>query len=193
MSVARILAMACVVALVVPASGYAQTAGFKCPADGTVVQYSDGGVSTWLSAGADHCRIENKAANGSVFNGLWYAPGGSRANNASTAWIDQLQPAKLWPLAVGKRIEAKYSGASPGDGSQGVWAYTAAVDGYAKLTTKAGTFDVFTLTWQEQALTHSYKRTTRYWYAPNPGVVVRMESSDNRGGSRNAEAVAIKR
>jgi hypothetical protein len=176
----------------VPAA-LAQTAEFKCPKPGTVVETSDGQRTTWQSAEANYCKILQKPASGEEFAAIWYAPTIGLRANQSQAFADQLKPWTLWPLSVGKKITGRFDGvgSNPGFGA-GTWVDTITVDGYEKVTTKAGTFDVFIVTRAEEALSHRYRSTARSWYAPALGVVVKLTFTDNQGASRAAEAVAIR-
>jgi hypothetical protein len=59
------------------------------------------------------------------------------------------------------------------------------------VTTKAGTFDIFLVVSQSDAIGRSFKQTIRHWYAPEPGVTVKIETIANLN-TIAGEAVAIK-
>lgn len=179
-------------ALVVGSSGaYAQTAPFKCPKAGTVVEFGDRLRTIWLSPGDNYCLTQTRLPNGNENKVYWFAPALVVQESSAGAYGSQLKPWTLWPLAVGKKISGRYDGAGAGpyDGS---WLYEVTVDGYEKVTTKAGTFDVFAVTRKEEALSHSFKSTLRHWYAPEIGVVVKYSYSTSSGTSRASDATAIR-
>lgn len=174
-------------------SAFGQAANFKCPPAGTTVEYSDTSVAKWLGAEASFCRTENKNRSGEVTTSNWYAPTASSRSDRSSAWVDQMKPSSLWPLTVGKKISARYTGENTLGTGTGVWDFTISVDGYEKVTTPAGTFDTFVVTNRQESLSSNFKSTWRQWYAPEPGVTVKFEYSNNQGTSSKGDAISIKR
>lgn len=174
-------------------SAFGQTANFKCPPAGTTVEYSETSVTKWLGAEANFCRVESKNRRGEVTTSDWYAPTATRGSNQSGAWVDQMKPSRLWPLTVGKKISARYTGANTLGSGTGVWDFTISVDGYEKVTTPAGTFDAFVVTNKQESLSGNFKSTWRNWYAPEAGVTVKFEYSNNQGSSSKGDAISIKR
>lgn len=170
----------------------AQTAPFKCPKPNTIVEFADGTQTTWQAADGNACMILSKLPNRDAVPSTWYAPTLFIRADAGKAFGEQLKAWTLWPLAVGKKLTGRYDGPGSTPGSQGSWDETVTVDSYEKLSTKAGTFDMFVVTRQEQALSHNYKSTFRQWYAAEPGVTVKFSFSDNQGTSRASEATAIR-
>jgi hypothetical protein len=169
----------------------AQTAEFKCPKPGTVVEFSDGARSTWQGAEGNYCKVLAKPASGDEFAAIWYTPTVVVRAAKSTAYVDQIKPWTLWPLSVGKKITGRFDGTGSNPSYTGSWINTITVDSYEKLTTKAGTFDVFLVTRTEEALSHSYRSTFRQWYAHALGAVVKFTFTDSQGVNRAAEATAI--
>lgn len=188
----------CVVALVGALSAaalspaMAQTAQFKCAKPGTTVEYSDGGRTVWQSQEGDACRSITRQPNGTETVSIWYAPTLSARADAGTGYASQLKVGTLWPLAVGKKLTGRYDGPSGTAGYQGSWYNTVTIDGYEKVTTKAGTFDAFVVTKQEEAISHKFRSTLKSWYAPENGVTVKFTYTDSNGGNRAGEAVSIK-
>jgi hypothetical protein len=180
------------VALVLIGGGAAaQTAPFKCPKPGTALQFSDGGSTTWVGQEGNYCRIATRAPNGTDSTLAWFAPTLMARPEYAQSYGNQLKAETLWPLAVGKKIVARYDGAGSLAGSQGSWQNVVTVDSYEKVTTKAGTFDVFVVTKQEEALSHKYRSTFKQWYAPALGVSVKFSFTDNNGANRSGELVTI--
>jgi hypothetical protein len=108
------------------------------------------------------------------------------------AWLDQAKPWTVWPLSVGKKISARYDGASNSGTEQGSWMFAWTVEKYERITTKAGSFDTFVVTRTQDWIGRSYKEKITSWYAPDLGLVVRQEDWNNQGRSNKREAVSIK-
>ncbi len=168
-----------------------QTAHFKCPKPNTVVQFADGTVATWQSAGSNYCQVHTKQPNGSEQISYWFAPTFGIRDTSAGSYANQVKPWTFWPLVVGKKFTGQFSGAGNTPGYQGTWDDTAVVERFEKVVMKAGTFDAFMVTKKEQALSHNYKSTSTAWYAPEPGVIVKYAFTDNQGTNRSSEAIAI--
>jgi hypothetical protein len=121
----------------------------------------------------------------------WYAPSAVFRAGASQPWSDQLKPGTLWPLQVGKVVSGTYKGAGADPNFQGIWKHTLTVEKYEKVTVKAGTFDTFVVTFDQEGVTHSLRSKLRQWYAPEPGVTIKYEFYEERGPSESSEAVSI--
>lgn len=171
----------------------AQTADFKCPKPGTAVEFADGGATVWQAQEGSSCRLLSRQANGTETATLWFAPTLVARADQGTRYAEQLKVNTFWPLAVGKKLTGRYDGPGAAVGSQpGSWQNIVTVDSYEKVTTKAGTFDAFVVTLQQEAISHKFRSTLKQWYAPNPGITVKFTYSDSNGGSRSSEAVSIK-
>src|SRR4051812_1165302 len=86
----------------------AQTMEFACPDPGTTFTYDSG--TKVVSRGKDgiDCSMEIVGGKPYKLRALLFdnpAPGGADM----TAFINALKPERLWPLNVGKKIEARYS------------------------------------------------------------------------------------
>lgn len=172
----------------------AQPAEFKCAAPGTVVEYSDGQRTTWVAQQGNTCRLRSKAPNGDETDTIWYVPTATVRVGASSTWADQVKPSTLWPLAVGKKLQGRYDGAGSDAGYSGSWISSITVEKTERLTTKAGAFDTFVVVFQQEGLPpNNFKSTLRQWYAPDPGVTVKFDYTDNRTQKRNGEAISIRR
>lgn len=169
----------------------AQSAEFKCPAPGTVVEFSNGQKTLWASQDGNTCRIRSPMMpphQQEVVDKIWYAPA------AADASAQKMKASNLWPLAVGKKIQARIDGMTLIPNYEGSWIMTLTVEKAEKITTKAGTFDTFVVVLQVEGLTRNLiKSTLRQWYAPEPGVVVKMDYSDNRLHKDSGEATVIRR
>lgn len=190
----RVAVLSLLGSVFVCASAFGQTAEFKCPAAGQIVEFSDGTRVTAQVAEANLCRLLVKQSGQDEFISNWYAPTMSLPASRSQAFAEQVKPWTLWPLTVGKKLTGRFDGvgSNPGFGG-GTWYETVTVDAHEKLTTKAGVFDVFVVTRNEEAISHRYKSTFRQWYAPDLGMTVKFSFTDNQGAKRAGEAVAIRR
>jgi hypothetical protein len=172
----------------------AQSAEFKCPPPGTVVEFSDGRKTIWVSQDGNTCRIRSNWQTGEELDLIWYAPAAANLVSASNAWAQQVKPSNWWPLAVGKKTQARYDGPSSNGSYSGSWITTLTVEEAEKITTEAGTFDTFVVVYQVEAFQKKkFRSTLRQWYAPEPGVTVKIDYSDNRGQKRSLEATVIRR
>jgi hypothetical protein len=189
----RIMVIGPVASMLMCVGAWAQTAEFKCPKPGTVVEFGDGARATWLSQEGNICKRQLRNKEGEEFPNNWYAPTLSLPADRSQDFATQVKPSTLWPLSVGKKITGRFDGVgtSPGFGA-GTWLETITVDSYEKITTKAGTFDAFVVSRNEEALSHRYKSTARDWYVPALGVVVKSTFTDNQGANRIFESVAVR-
>lgn len=171
----------------------AQTAPFKCASPGTKVEYSNGLRTTWESQQGTFCRLRQVQTDGANVEFNWYAPAAVLPANATQTWADQIKPSTLWPLAVGKKISARYDGPGQDPGFSGSWMFTITIEKYERLTTKAGTFDAFLVVNQSEQIGRTFKTTRRQWYAPDPGVTVKFETIVNGLSQASAEATSIRR
>jgi hypothetical protein len=168
---------------------FAQTAAFQCPPPGAFVRFSDDRVVTSVAPGANYCTMRFKSNSGEQ-DLKWYAPTLASPVNQQQ-FADQVKPWNLWPLSVGKKLSANYTGVGSGYG-QGRWTQNVSVDAYEKVTTKAGTYDAFVINRVEDAISHQYKRTQRVWYAPAVGFIVKGTDTDTQGVNRAYEAVEVR-
>jgi len=173
-------------------AAWGQSADFKCAKDGTVVEYSDGSRATWVARQGSTCMVKNLSTTGEETNNLFYAPTLSLRAERSQAFAEKIKSSSLWPLTVGKKLTGRYEGVGDNTTGTGSWNETITVDSYEKVTTKAGTFDVFVVTRKEDSLSSNYKSTARSWYAPTLGVTVKFTFVNNNGTNRAAEAVSIR-
>lgn len=157
----------------------AQTMDFACPDPGTTFTY-DSGVKV-VAKGRDgmDCTMEIVGGNPYKLRALLFdnpAPGGADM----TAYVSALRPERLWPLAVGKKIEADYSAGGR------TWHYILTVAAYEK---RAGPgdalIDTFQIEMQEQG-PGGQRSVSRWWISPADKFAIRYDYSD---GSRANRAV----
>ena len=73
------------------------------------------------------------------------------------------------------------------------WLYKITADEHKLYKTDAGTFDVFVVTREEQALGGSFKSKLREWYSPQLRASIQTAYSDNNGTSSAQRAISISR
>lgn len=168
----------------------AQNVPFKCPKPGATFQYSDGNSATWTGPEGNYCKYTGRTPNGNVSTTAWFAPTMTARLDQAQSYANQLKPEALWPLAIGKKLVGRYDGA--GAQGQGSWQNTITVEGYEKVTTKAGTFDAFVVTKVEEGLSNKYRSSTKVWYAPELAVTVKFTFTNSSGANLSGELVSIK-
>lgn len=187
----RLIVLALAGGAFVCGAAVAQTAEFKCPKAGMQIEYSDGTRVVTQAQDGKVCKlvVTLPGREGVLTN--WYAPTLSLSAAGTQTFAEQLKSWTLWPLQVGKKLTGRYDGPSTNASYQGSWYETVTVDGFEKVTTKTGTYDVFVVTRKEDAVSHNYKSTFKQWYAPAVGLAVKFSFTDNQGANRTGETVAI--
>ena len=128
--------------LAVPAS--AQTMPFACPTPGTKISFDNDVVVVAKGQDGMDCAMDMEGGKPFKIRGLLFA-NPSTDGGDMTAFISALKPERLWPLEVGKKIEATY-----GSGSKS-WHYILAVTTYEKrMGPGDALFDCFVIEMNEQ-------------------------------------------
>ena len=172
-------AAALAAALLSSAAANAQTMDFACPDPGTTFTY-DSGIKV-AAKGRDgmDCAMEIVGGKPYKLRALLFdnpSPDGAD----TTAYINALRPERLWPLAVGKKIEADFSTGGKS------WHYILSVVGYEKRTGPGDAMiDTFLIEMQEQGPA-GQRSVSRWWISPADRFAIRYDYSD---GSRANRAV----
>jgi hypothetical protein len=105
----------------------------------------------------------------------------------------------LWPLEVGKSsdysITAVTNGGFGDNEANGRFRIRAKVESRESLTTPAGTFDVFVIVQTARASCAANKTTNsvgyerKFWFAPNPGIIVKETVRWTRGHFTGAKKI----
>lgn len=173
------LAAVLTAALIFPAAATAQTMDFDCPTPGTTFTYDSG--TKVLAKGRDGMDCTMEIAGGKPYRlrALLFdnpAPDGAD----TTAYINALKPERLWPLSVGKKIEADFSTGGKS------WHYILTVVRYEKRTGPGDAMiDTFLIEMQEQGPA-GQRSVSRWWISPADKFAIRYDYSD---GSRANRAV----
>jgi hypothetical protein len=166
----------------------AQTMEFACPAPGTTFTYDSG--TKVVARGKDKdgidCNMEIVGGKPYKLRALLFdnpAPDGANM----TAFINALKPERLWPLEVGKKIEARYSA---GGNS---WTYTLTVVRYEKRPGPGDALvDTFLIEMLEQGR-GEHRAVSRWWIAPADKFAIRYDFSDGAGKANRAIVTNVTR
>ncbi len=172
-------------ALVLALPAAAQTMPFACPAPGTAISF-DSGI-TVVARGQDgmDCKMDTVGGKPFRMRGLLF-PNPSAEGADMTSFIEALRPERLWPLAVGKKIEANYSA---GGGS---WHYIVNVASYEKRKGPGNAlFDSFIVEMNEQG-PDGFRSLSRWWISPTENYMIRFDASNSKGKSNRAVVTEIR-
>ena len=173
-------------ALLLPSVASAQTMEFACPDPGTTFTYDSG--TKVIAKGRDgmDCSMEIVGGKPYKLRALLFdnpAPDGSD----TSAFIAALRPERLWPLQVGKKIEADYSVGGRR------WHYILSVARYEK---RAGPgdalIDTFLIEMAEQG-DREQRSISRWWISPADKFAIRFDFSDGAGKASRAIVTEVKR
>ena len=180
------LAAVLTAALILPAAATAQTMDFACPDPGTTFTYDSG---------------TKVVAQGPRRHGLQHGDRGRQALKLRALAVRQslarrprhvglhrrVEAGALWPLEVGKKIEARYSA-----GGQ-TWNYilrwcatrSAPVPGDAMI-------DTFLIEMLEQGA-GGHRAVSRWWISPADKYAIRFDYSDGNGKANRAVVTSVTR
>jgi hypothetical protein len=154
--------IAIILATIVAGTASAQTAAFKCPANGTQFTYKGGGlerVTTATGQDGNVCLFSSTADGKThvlrVHGGLV-----GSVDAYGEAFAGGLDLKALWPLKVGNTITNKVTVVR--DGKSDTSTVTVTVAAWEKVTVPAGTFDVFRV--EESSAGSTVKNI--HWWAP---------------------------
>lgn len=173
-------------ALLSSAAATAQTMEFACPEPGTTFTYDSGTKVVARGRDGMDCTMQ-------IVGGQPYRLRALLFDNPSpdgrdmTAFIAALRPERLWPLEVGKKIEARYSA-----GGQS-WNYILTVARYEKRRGPGDALiDTFLIEMQEQG-SGSQRAISRWWISPADKFAIRFDFSDGAGKANRAVVTEVKR
>ncbi|WP_421995298.1 hypothetical protein [Reyranella sp.] len=168
------------------APAVAQTMDFACPEPGTTFTYDSGTKVTAKGRDGMDCLMQIVGGQPYRLRALLFdnpSPDGSDM----TAFISALKPERLWPLEVGKKIEARYSAGGR------TWHYTLTV---AKFENRRGPadamIDTFLIEMQEQG-DRGQRAVSRWWISPADKFAIRYDFSDASGKANRAVVTEVAR
>lgn len=163
----------------------AQTMEFACPKPGTTFVFDSGTSMTARSQEGMDCVMQ--FAGGSTFKvrALLFANPAPDGSDIS-AFIAAVKPERLWPLAIGKKIEASYSAGGRS------WTYILTVARYEKRPGPGDAlFDAFVIEMNEQG-DKGYRSISRWWVSPAENYALRYDFSNSNGSANRAIVTTVK-
>ncbi len=181
----RLLALAFVGLLVAANAASAQTMAFACPAPGTKITFDSGVVVVSRGQDGMDCRMDTVGGKPFKIRGLLVA-NPSADGGDMTAFIDALRPERLWPLEIGKKVEATYRSGGKS------WNYILSVAGHQKFAGPNGAlFDCFVVEMNEQG-PEGFRSVTRWRISPLEKYWIQYDLSNSNGKANRAVVTEIR-
>ena len=162
----------------------AQTMDFACPDPGTTFTY-DSGVKV-VARGRDgmDCTMEIAGGKPYKLRALLFdnpSPDGSD----TSAFIAAIKPERLWPLTIGKKVEADYSSGGR------KWHYILTVARFEKRDGPGDAMiDTFVIEMNEQG-DKGERAISRWWISPADKYAIRFDYSDGTGRANRALVTSV--
>jgi hypothetical protein len=138
---------------------------------GAVVFLSTGGFIKYADVQGQSLTTVNAAGSMVTRPGGFFTP-------QSGSFYDESKLASLWPLKAGKTVQFVQHR------DNDAWRQTIKVLGAETLDTPAGRFDTFVVEREARGLgTTNFVATYTYWYAPNPGAIVKFDVHQKAGAA----------
>jgi hypothetical protein len=164
----------------------AQTMEFACPDPGTTFTFDSGTKVVARGRDGMDCNMDVVGDKPRKLRALLFDNPSADGRDMS-AFIAALKPERLWPLQVGKKIEADYSA-----GGQ-KWHYVITVAKYEK---RAGPgdamIDTFLIEMNEQG-DKGHRAISRWWISPADKYAIRFDYSDGTGRANRAVVTGVSR
>jgi hypothetical protein len=169
-----------IVAIAVAVARSAFAMDFSCPAPGTAIEFDSGVKVIARAKEGGACLMDEVGGRPFRIRGLMLANPAADGSD-TTAFVDAIRPERLFPLAVGKRIEARHSTSS------GSWAYVLTVARIDMLQGAAGGMhETFVVEMTEHATGGPYRSIQRWWISPKHSYFLRYDFSDSNSRSNRA-------
>lgn len=180
----RVLAFAFgLAALSTAASG--QTMEFGCPKPGTTFMFDSGASMVARSQEGMDCVMQAVGGATVKVRALLLDNPGPDGKDTS-AFIAAVRPERLWPLQVGKKIEASYSAGGR------TWNYILTVVRFEKRTGPGDAqLDSFLIEMNEQG-DKGQRSVSRWWVSTAEKYVLWFDFSDGSGKANRARVTSIK-
>lgn len=163
-----------------------QTMEFACPDPGTTFTY-DSGVKV-VARGRSGMDCDMERVGGKPFKLRALLFDNPSADGADlTAYLAALRPERLWPLEVGKKIEASYRAGGTS------WTYTFAVARHERRTGPGDKMiDAFLIEMNETG-DKGQRTISRWWISPADKFAIRYDFSDGAGKANRAVVTEVSR
>lgn len=169
-----------------PASLKAQTMEFGCPAPGTTITFDSGTQVVAKSQDGMDCVMDTVGGKPFKIRGLLFANPSASGSDMS-AFINALKPERLWPLSVGKKIEANYNAGGK------TWRYILSVVSFEKRMGPGNALvDSYLVEMNEQG-PDGFRSVSRWWISPVEKYMIRFDASNSSGTANRAVVTEIKR
>jgi hypothetical protein len=164
----------------------AQTMEFACPDPGTTFIYDSG--TKVVARGREGMDCTMEIVGGKPYKLRALLIDNPSPDGASTsAFIAAIRPERLWPLQVGKKVEADYSA-----GGQS-WHYILTVARHEKRTgPRDALIDTFLIEMNEQG-DKGQRAISRWWISPADKYAIRFDYSDGAGRANRAIVTTVSR
>ena len=164
----------------------AQTMEFACPDPGTTFTFDSGTKVVARGRDGMDCTTDVEGGKPSKLRAL-LIDNPSAGGTDTSAFIAALKPERLWPLQVGKKIEADYSA---GDRK---WHYILTVARFEKRTGPGDAMiDTFVIEMNEQG-DKGERAISRWWISPADKFAIRFDYSDDTGRANRAIVTSVTR
>lgn len=164
----------------------AQTMEFDCPSPGTTFTYDSGIKIVVRGREGMDCMVQLQDGKPAKLRALLIDNPSPNGTDTS-AFIAALKPERLWPLQVGKKIDADFSA----DGRK--WHYVMSVAKYEKRTGPGeAMIDTFLIEMIEQG-DKGERSISRWWISPADKYVIRFDFSDGAGRANRAVVTSVTR
>ena len=159
---------------------------FACPAAGTRISFDSGVAIVARSRDGMDCIMDTVGGDSFRIRGLLIA-NPSSAGADTSAFIASLRPERLWPLTVGKKIEASHSAGGKR------WTYVLSVANFERrLGPGDALFDTFLVEMNEHGA-DGFRSVSRWWIAPALNYFIRFDASTSTGTSSRAVVTEVRR
>lgn len=181
----RVLSLALGLAALSTAAS-AQTMEFGCPKPGTTFTFDSGANLVARGQEGMDCVMQNVGGPTFKVRALLFDNPGPDGRDTS-AFIAAIKPERLWPLEVGKKIEATYSAGGK------TWTYILTVARFEKRPGPGGALlDAFIIEMNEQG-DKGQRSVSRWGVSPAEKYMLWFDYSDGSGKANRARVDSIKR